>query len=299
MDYLRIKRYGYFLIWGNGTKYKKEIMEIIRKEKYINIIRIQNYKPKNIKIFVKDIYSYDYAPFEHLKEKTKYLLKTSSNIIFIFFVNKDPQERYFGEGQFRHIECEHIKQLKEKMRNQFNPKKNNIRTEEHVIHASDNERQTDYILKYLGFKFGISTFKKNQDSILSIPYYLSEIKEFTVKTIESSQLCCNILKEKKRKVNKEAVKIEDTPHYAFLNGNRELYQIYLEKYIGNLLTCDYSVENFIELSENFNYLEYPYNNLYIITKKIQNNRYLILDGIHRASILKFNKIERFPIVIIE
>ena len=59
MDYLRKKRYGYFLIWGNGIKYKKEIIEIIRKEKYINIIRIQNYKPKNIKKFVKDIYSYD------------------------------------------------------------------------------------------------------------------------------------------------------------------------------------------------------------------------------------------------
>jgi len=299
MDYLRKKRYGYFLIWGNGIQYKKRILEIIRKEKYVNIIRIQKYKPKSIKKFVRDVYSYDYAPFEHLEAKTRYLLKTSPNLIFIFFINKEPQERYFGEGRFRHIECERIKKLKEKLRNKFNPKIDNIRTEEHVVHASDNEKQTDYILKYLGFKLGIRTFKKNQDSILSIPYYLSEIKEFKIKTIKLSQLFCNILKEKKGTVYKEAVKIEDTPHFACLNGKSEPYQIYLEKHLGNSLTCNYSIKKFIKLSKNFNYLKYPYTNNYIITKRTQNIRYLILDGVHRASILKFNKIERSPIVILK
>jgi len=299
MRYLKKGKYGYFLIWGNGIQYKESIIDIIRKENNIEILRIQNYKPKNIGKFVKDVYSYDYAPFEHLKAKTKYLLKTIPNIIFIFFINKEPKERYFGEGRFRHIECTRIKQLKEKIRNQFNPKKNNIRTEEHVVHASDNEKQTDYILKYLGFKFGLNTFKKNMNSILSFPYYLSEIDEFTIKTIELSQLYCNILKEKKRTVYKEAVKIEDTPHFACLNGNKELYQIYLEKYLGNFLTCDYSIDNFIELSKSFKYLEYPYNNSFIITKNFGDNRYVILDGVHRASILKFNKIERIPVVILK
>ena len=73
-DLLKQNPYGYFLIWGHGLQYQKEILGIIKKQNFLTIKRISYYEPKDIKHFVKIIYSYDYAPFWHLKAKTKYKL---------------------------------------------------------------------------------------------------------------------------------------------------------------------------------------------------------------------------------
>ena len=150
-----INRYDYFLIWGNGLKYRDQIINEIRKDSNFQIIKILHHKPKNIKELVQAIYSYDYAPFCHLKSKTEYLLKTAPEVDFIFVKNIDPREDYVGEGEFRHIESQNVKLLKERIRDNYNKRKDDRRTEEHVIHASDNQDQTDYILRYLGFNDGL------------------------------------------------------------------------------------------------------------------------------------------------
>ena len=87
------KQYGYFLIWGHGLRYRKKILRMIRKRNFISILRILYYKPKSIKRFVKMIYSCDYAPFWHLEGKTRYLLNTKPEVVFIFFCNKKPKEK--------------------------------------------------------------------------------------------------------------------------------------------------------------------------------------------------------------
>ena len=57
------------------------------------------------------VYSYDYAPYWHLKGKTEYLLKTKPEALFIFLLNKNPAEVLRGEGLFQHIECDVIKSI--------------------------------------------------------------------------------------------------------------------------------------------------------------------------------------------
>lgn len=293
------KRYGYFLIWGNGLPYKEKIIRILRSKEFIKMLRIQNHRPKSIDQLVRTIYSYDYAPFAHLKAKTRYLLKTPPDVVFIFFRNDDAQERYFGQGLFRHIECERIKQLKEDIRNKFNPKKDGRRTEEHVVHASDNESQVDHISKYLGFSGGTKFFQNVPNPILALPYYISKFDKFMIRQVNSSQLYCNILRGASKSFWTEAVPIEKTPHFACLIGNATPYKEYLDRFMGGPLTCDYSVENLMELSQNLAYLEPPYATSYILVKKFQPNKYLILDGVHCASILKFKEINNFPIAIIK
>ena len=159
VEFLRRQRYDYFLIWGNGLPYQNEILDILRDAESIEIIRLTSYKPKNIAKLVRAIYSYDYAPLQHLRAKTRYLLETIPEVLFIFVLNRDARERYVCTGAFRHVECANIKSIKEEIRNRFNPRKEGKRTEEHVIHASDNESQVDHILKYLGVKAGVSYLK--------------------------------------------------------------------------------------------------------------------------------------------
>ena len=56
-------RYDYFLIWGNGLKFKTQIINEIRADNNFQIVKILHHKPKSIKKLVRAIYSYDYAPF--------------------------------------------------------------------------------------------------------------------------------------------------------------------------------------------------------------------------------------------
>ena len=297
--YLRKERYDYFLVWGNGIPHKEEILGIIRSKGFIKILQIMDHRPKNIARFVRRVYSYDYAPFEHLKSKTRYLLETEPVVFLIFVCNKRPREMYRGEGAFRHIECERIKSVSEEIRDRFNPRKNGKRTEEHVVHASDNESQVDHMLKLLGFKDGIELLKNVPNPLLPSPYYLPRFKEFTIKRISSSQLYCNILRGTRESFWKEAVEIDKTPHFAFLSGDTMSYTEYLAKFLGGPLTSDYSIEKFRALSRDFAYLENSYATSYMLVREFRSGRYIVLDGVHRVSILKFRGVDSFPVAVIK
>ncbi len=297
MDTLRKERYDYFLIWGNGMSHKEEILDIIRSKEFLEILRIMDYRPKSVARFVRTVYSYDYAPFQHLKAKTRYLLRTEPSVTLILVRNESPRELYRGRGAFRHIECERIKSVKEEIRNKFNPRKDGKRTEEHVIHASDNESQVDHMLKTVGFKQGIELLRNVPNPILSLPYYLSRFKAFTIRRVTVSQLYCNILRGSRESFWKEAVQIEETPHFACLAGDITPYEKYLSRFMGGPLTCDYSVESLMTLSRNLAYLEGPYATSYILVKEFEPNRYIIQDGVHRASVLKFRGIESLAVAV--
>jgi len=299
MDYLRRERYDYFIIWGHGLKYKDVILDIIRNTENITIVRIVKHKPKSIRHLVKVVYSYDYAPLYHLKKKTRYLVTTAPKVLFVFLHNTDARQIYRGKGDFRHIECERIKRIKEEIRDKLNERKNDRRTEDHVVHASDNESQVDYILKYLGFKDGVGRLKNVPNPNLSLPYYIHKFDKFAIQCVNSSKLRCNILNGTKESFSKEAIEIDQTPHSLCLTGNTRAYKEYLNKFMGWALTCDYSVEKLMELSQNFTYLEPPYATSYILTKEFKPNQYLILDGVHRAAVLRFRGINSFPVAVIK
>lgn len=299
MAHLRKDRYDYFLIWGNGMPYKEEILGIIRRKEFLKILRIMDYRPKSIAKFVRRVYSYDYAPFEHLESKTRYLLKTEPSVTLILVRNESPREIYRGQGAFRHIECERIKSMKEEIRNRFNARKDGKRTEEHVIHASDNEAQVDNMLKIFGFKDGIEFLRNVPNPILSLPSYLPKFEGFTIRRVNSSQIYCNILRGTREAFWKEAVQIEETPHFACLTGDTIPYEKYLAEFMGGPLTCDYSIENFMALSQNFAYLGHPYATSYMLVREYEPDRYIILDGVHRAAILKSRDVDSFPVAVLE
>ena len=171
----KIQRMDYFMIWGHGLKYKNEILSILRNHPDLEIISINKKQIENVPKFVDAIYSCDTVPLEHLKNKTRYLLTTPPEVLFILVKNKNPQEKYFGKGAFRHIQCQLIKDIKEEIRNKFNSKIDGKRTEEHVIHASDYESQVVHVLKVLGLPT-LEYYNRKPNDELDLPFHLSPLK---------------------------------------------------------------------------------------------------------------------------
>ena len=290
-------KYDYFLIWGHGLNYKREIINMIRDSGFLEIKMITFYKVKNMHGFIKKVYSHDYAPFAHLKSKTKYLLNVNPNICFILVLNKNPCVEFVGEGAFRHIECMNIKKIKNKIRDKFNPRENGMRTEDHVIHASDNQSQVNHLLKFLGFAEGIPYFERTPNPILSLPYHIPRFSSFKIKKMSFSQLYCRILRGDKTNFTVEIRPLEESPHYKYLTGDKESYQKYLETFGGYLLTDDHSVENLDTFIRDSSYLQTPYNTSYILVEEIYPNKFVILDGIHRASKLLFSQQKELVVAV--
>ncbi len=279
-----LTRIDFVLIFGHGMQYFDDILRHVRENKNFKILMIHKHKPKNIKEFIQQIYSHDYAPFWHLKAKTKYLLKTPREVCFIFLQSSVGDEDYFGKQPFRHKESLTLKKMKENIRDKYNPYIKGVRSHNHVIHASDSEQQTHHILKYLGFKEGVNLFCK-PPSVIDAPYCIKKFKTiYKIRMINIENLYCNIVDgDSWDDCYIKRVSIKQTPHYLGIKKDIKIYENYINKFIGGCLKDDSSTAKYQLLSKNFNYLKKPHHLSFIIVKKIYDAKYLVLDGLHRAS----------------
>lgn len=271
------------IIWGHGMKYFDEILQGIEEHKNFEILKIVKHLPKSQKHLVKEVYSFDYAPFSHLKSKTKYLLKVNKEVCFIFIKNLSPKEDFFGVGQFRHVESVSLKEFKEKLRDKFNPYENGVRTHNHVIHATDNQTQTHYLLKYLGYRKGISIFIEEK-KLFNFPDFITQQTPLSIIKIDYNNIVCNIVVgESWNSYSLEEVEVKKSPHFLSLSKGTDIYNKYWRKFIGGPIKAYYSPIKFSLLQTEFEYLKAPYNQSYVIVQK-KGEKYLIVDGLHRAAL---------------
>ena len=82
-------------------------------------------------------------------------------------------------------------------------------------------------------------------------------------------------------------KIENTPHYKLLCGDRKPYDKYYNRMydFGRAKSNYMNSEQYIEFFDRFTYLESPYENDYIVVKSV-GDRFESFDGDHRLSSLK-------------
>jgi FkbM family methyltransferase len=274
-------RIDYFLIWGHGLAYTKQILEIIRNCKDFEIISIVKKPIGDIGKFVEDIYSCDSVPLKHLINKTRYLLNTPPEIIFILVKNNNPQEMFFGEGSFRHIQCKLIKDVKEQIRNRFNPRnRDGTRSENHVIHASDYESQVKHVLNVLNLP-SVEYYTREPNSELDVPFHIEPFDDYTIKQVNIDNLRANIL-------GLGIVQITQTPHYKYVTGDKSAYCDYLARHLGKELIEDHLPEAYDLMIRNFRYDYITHNGRrsIILAELFDGNNYRILDGVHRAAVLK-------------
>lgn len=293
-------RYDYFLIWGHGIKYEEKIINLIREFPNLDIVMVNYHKPESMTKLIKAIYSHDYAPLEHLRDKTRYLEQVPQQAIFIFAINTNPVEEYIGEGQFRHVECLRIKQLKEEIRNRFNPRANGKRTEFHIIHASDNEVQTHHALRYLGYSQGMNYFLAKPNPILNLPAHLAKFNSFRLQQVELDHVRCTILSKGKKpgSFERQIIPIEQAPHFKALQSNRAHYDKYRQEYKQFVTVIDDHFWAKFKTLRQMKYLGVDNPTDYILLEEIGSEQYIIRDGVHRASILKHKGINSFIAAII-
>lgn len=251
------KRDDIFIIWGNGVNHLEEIVNIIREE--YKIFFIIKHKIDDMDSFIKNIYKCDSVPWSHLVAKSRYLLKSPKYCFSVYVENENPQEKYYGAGVFRHIQCARIKSTKEKVRNKFNPKHSNgQRTEEHVIHGTDYEEQVVYL-----------------KGLLKIPDKKERYKPTgqNKQTVCIEKLYCNIL-------GKGIIPIKETPHYHYLKGNKEIYKRYIMRHIGIELIHDHLCGSYDKLIREFDVEKSDG-----IIVRPHDNSFLVEDGLHRLCIL--------------
>ncbi|TET39259.1 MAG: hypothetical protein E3J72_01030 [Planctomycetota bacterium] len=291
-------RYDYFLIWGNGLKYTRNIIDFIRGRPEFDILKIIRHKPESIDEFVKRVYENDAVPWRHLVAKTEYLLESESDVLVIFVKNLQPREEIVGDEDFRHPQCMLMKEMKDEIRNKYNPRVDGRRTEEHVIHGSDFESQTNHMLKLLGCEEGLEYLAKVPNPVIEVPHHIFTFDRFRIRSVKTSEVYCNILRGDAEEWSKDRLPIKETPHYGYLKGVREPYRLYWKKFGGKLLLDDHTPEGFDQLAGDFDYLMPPYETSYILVEKSSLGGYTILDGVHRASILAASGVEMWIAAVV-
>lgn len=242
-----------FIIWNHGVKHIDGIMDILRRR--LDIICLKRTVINDMEAFIKAVYSIDTYPIEHLRAKTRYLTDHPGETIFVLAKNHHVDEQMVGKGKFRALQCQYVQKVKFEIRNKYNPEPNH-----HVIHGTDVEKETRHLLKLFGMK-PLGYYLRNEGTVF--PYH---IDPFDYEEIELP------LAELKANINGRYIPIKDTPHYAYVNGNKKVYQEYFYPKMGKGLNEDHfpgAFDNLLEV-ENFN--------------PILVNGCKILDGVHRASI---------------
>src|SRR5690606_6737626 len=117
------------------------------------------------------------------------------------------------------------------------------RTEEHVIHGTDYESQTEHILKVLDMP-PLSYYYRNEQVPFYVPFHLELPDKVEDVVVTLGSLKANIL-------GQGLVPVVKSPHYSFLTGNKVVYEQYFKNHFGTKLTEDHSPEAFQELASTF------------------------------------------------
>lgn len=275
----RSERMDYFLIWGHGLPFTEEILERIRRRRDLKILSIHKKKIQDLSQFVQKLYACDTVPYDHLREKTRYLQTVPGEIVFIVVRNLNTQEHLYGDGPFRHSQCALIKDVKEEVRNDFNPRTGGKRSEDHVIHASDYESQVEHALQLLGLP-PIAFYRRKPHPDFDLPYHLEPFECYQLVEIPLESIRACIL-------GKGVVPLEQTPHYQYVTGDKEPYIQYHRRHFGLQMTDDHLPANFDRLIREFDIerVRRGGNHSPLVVTR-QGKTCVIQDGVHRAAILK-------------
>ena len=268
-----------FILWAHGIQYLDEVIEKLEQDvdwEILYIKKIENFSPHT---FINKIYGCDTYPLEHLESKTSYLKKLPAEAVFIFVKCFNPQYIIEGEYPYRTWKSVKMVNFKNYFRQKYNPSQpDGSISHNHIIHGTDYEEQTDYLLKTIGINEGISIFSR--DTIFEIPHHISHYHAYRIKLIDISTLYANILKKTRGKVTLELTPIKDTPHYMGIK-DINIYCSYLNSFKYTYLCDYYSAKKFIGLQQK-DIREITKQTPIII--KIINNTPVILDGVHRAAV---------------
>jgi len=285
-------RHDALIIWGHGLPDLDGILDIVRETRGFSIRRILLRDIDDMPRFVRSVYNFDYAPYRHLVDKTRYLLQVPPRAVFIFLDNLNPDEHTVGQGRFAHIECRRMTSLKHAIREHYNPMIDGSPSEHHVVHGTDHVGQTLATLRLLNFE-SIEELVASDRTILDTPNHLPPHKQWTLRQISMDSVYARIANTPGEDQPHVVTPIGQTPHALYLAGEPGPYQNYWNQHRGNRLQEDHTPQAFEKLSSHLDYLGEDYPDSYLLLDPLDEERYVLLDGVHRAAILRSHGVKQF------
>ena len=281
-----LKRPTIFIVWPNGSKFLDDILEILDSEENNEIIRIIKIENYNMNKLVRNVYKNDQVNALHIIGKVKYLKKITGPVTFILCDETAPEMVIRGEKN-NIIDSARVLKLKNDIRSRFNTRLSNGEiSHNHVVHSTDSEDEALRLLHMVEPTF-LQNYKMSTIGVwgcdgCSMQQGLEVIQE-TVKcqNVNIKLLKAVIIENHGR--NAEYIPLEDTPHFKFLNGNRQPYFRYISQHRGLGHKVYYSGKKFETL---LNVALRDFKTLPPVTVKIWGDKYIIVDGLHRAVIAK-------------
>lgn len=287
----RKQRMDYFLVWSHGLAHTEEIMDSIRRHPALQITAVVKRTVKDMAGLVQGVYEKHGVPKEDLLLRTRYLQTLKPEVLFILAKNLEPKESYFGDGQFRHIQCRNVRSVKEEIRERFNLRREGKPTEDHVIHGSDYPSQVRRMLKTLGLP-ALDYYCRIPSLKVHAPYHIAPFEEFEVKEVPISNLRATIL-------GRGQIPLEETPHYQYLAGNTGVYRAYHAAHMGVEFTDDHFPAAFDRLKATFDpeRTERDGKLDLILAVPINSSTFGIIDGVHRGALLRHREYPTVRIAI--
>lgn len=250
-------KFDYFIIWDNGRKFEKEILKTIDNK--FTIIRLTRFRSVIFFYNLLKIYKYSFIPLHFLFKKIFYLLKYKNQFLAVKVINKKPNIQHHFNGIFRTYYCSKIMNMKLNIRKKY--QKN---SEEHIIHSTDTFH--DYI--------AVNNVIDDNE--------LSNFGNFKKKMkLNLSDLYCTQIYGSTFKNKYKILPLYESYQFKYLRNKDLNYEKYIEKFSGTSIRYYHSVQKFNELLLSIKKSNKLKQN--IIVKK-RFNKYVILDGLHRASI---------------
>jgi len=203
----------------------------------------------------------------------------------MFIRNDHPQNFLVGKvAGRRHVESKTANEVKWSIRERFNPtSEDGGLSHNHVVHFSDSTEQA--VTAALRLKVceedQIRNFFQKHHFGLTIPHHLPTPAVTRYGHLPISSLRANIWGKGGRL---ELTSVGDTPHFnALKNKNRDLYDEYLSPRLGGHIKDGQSFERLLQLqkrSKGSNFDEFSP----IVVRKTSSGLFLILDGLHRATV---------------
>ena len=290
----------YFLVWPNGIHHIEQILSIIRAEESLKILYIHRFTSISIFNVLSEVYKTDPVNIWHLFRKSMHLFFLPCEFFVIFVTSPANSSLYFGEKiPFRVSQSLPIKEIKTKIREAFNPR---FRQNDHVIHSSDITNQAYDFAKYLNIPIGDYVRSESNDHLFP-PYLSKQSKSFELSYVNLDKLYARIIVGKDwRNFRIVETKLSDTPQYmSLINNDKSIYSHYITKFRGGPLKVDYDCNRFSSLqkSQRLIYEDKGLNGFSpLIVQLSSSGSFIILDGLHRASIRKHIGVKSSPALIV-
>ncbi len=254
-------KFDFFIIWNNGRKFESQILKIINEN--FDIIRIKRYKSFLFYFDLIKLYRNSFVPIYFLLKKLFYLRKYNNEFLAVEIINKKPSIEHNFNGVFRSYYCKKLLNVKDTIRSRFQTKN----SEEHIVHT------TDTIHDYIAVKKVIGNNTK--------PYFG---KYKNTLNIEVKSLYCTQSYGSRYNFKDKIVPLEESEQFNYLLNKNNNYEKYINKFIGTSIQFYHSTEKFDELFSKLKFNQKLKENI-ILKKRL--GKYIILDGLHRASIFLY------------